>query len=72
VGGFSENASHDAHTDYLTKLINSLVNTYKTPEVLRHKADQLAAWRKDAEATNMVGRAASHAHAETRLGGTRH
>jgi hypothetical protein len=50
-----ENASHDAHTDYLTKLINSLVNTYKTPEVLRHKADQLAAWRKDAEATNMVG-----------------
>jgi hypothetical protein len=41
-------------SDDMVKLINGLVDTYPTPEIMRAKADRLAGARKDLQASEMV------------------
>jgi hypothetical protein len=40
--------------DFMRQLIESLARTYPTPEVMRHRANQLATARKDPDAKEMV------------------
>lgn len=40
---------------YITHVINGLVRTYPTPEMLRDKANQLGDRRRDQQASQMVG-----------------
>lgn len=56
--GWGVVAPHDGtdtdRTRFLTEVVERMVNAYPTPEVIRDKAGQLAAARKDDRATAMV------------------
>jgi hypothetical protein len=41
------NNSEDLSTEVLAEIVDSLIRTYPTPEIMRHKADRLAQARGD-------------------------